>query len=177
MEADEKMILKDMPVDTRNYSIIDNVTGKPIDQDNYTLTIDPEVISKLNQLKKMNEEKIKQAALKDEYQGSSYVNTFTGISLNTNSLSLVGSNMTVNATASNAMIITFYGLTQSNNELMMENAIVNTNVQNVTRFIGLIDNLNGFAEIKNLELLGEIIAEESGFGLFGEIGENSAVTL
>ena len=77
MEADEKMILKDMPVDTRNYSIIDNVTGKPIDQDNYTLTIDPEVISKLNQLKKMNEEKIKQAALKDEYQGSSYVNTFT----------------------------------------------------------------------------------------------------
>ena len=31
--------------------------------------------------------------------------------------------------------------------------------------------------MKNLELLGEIIAEESGFGLFGEIGENSAVTL
>jgi len=55
METDEMMILRDLPVDTRNYTIVDNITGKPIDQSNYTLTIDPEVIKKLNSLKKINE--------------------------------------------------------------------------------------------------------------------------
>jgi len=77
METDERMILKDMPVDTRNYTIVDNITGKPIDQSNYTLTIDNEVIDKLNTLKKMNEEKAKQAALKDKYGSTSLVSTFT----------------------------------------------------------------------------------------------------
>lgn len=77
MEAEELMILRDLPVDTRNYTIIDNITGKPIDQDNYTLTIDPEVIKKLNELKKINEEKVKQAALKDQYDDDSFVSTFT----------------------------------------------------------------------------------------------------
>ena len=77
MGADDRMILKDLPVDTRNYTIIDNISGKPIDQSNYTLTIDADVIKKLNQLKKMNEEKIKQATLKDQYGDSSLVSTFT----------------------------------------------------------------------------------------------------
>ncbi len=71
------MILRDMPVETRNYVIVDNVTGKPIDQSNYTLTIDPEVIKRLNQLKKINEEKVKQAALRDKYGSTSIASTFT----------------------------------------------------------------------------------------------------
>lgn len=77
MEAENRMILRDLPVDTRNYTIIDNITGKPIDQSSYTLTIDDEVINKLNQLKKINEEKVKQAALRDQYGADDYVSTFT----------------------------------------------------------------------------------------------------
>lgn len=77
MEAEETMELRDLPVDTRNYTIIDNITGKPIDQNNYSLTIDPEVISKLNTLKKVNEEKIKQATLKGLYEEATLVETFT----------------------------------------------------------------------------------------------------
>ena len=77
MEKDESMILRDLPVDTRNYTIIDNVTGKPIDDSNYSLTIDTEVIAKLNKLKEMNEEKVRQSALKSQYTGSSTVDTFT----------------------------------------------------------------------------------------------------
>lgn len=77
MEAEESMILRDFPVDTRNYTIVDNITGKPIDQSNYTLTIDPEVIKKLNKLKQVNEEKIKQAALRDQYGNDTLVSTFT----------------------------------------------------------------------------------------------------
>ena len=50
MEAEEKMILRDLPVDTRNYTILDNVTGKPVDQNSYSLTIDPEVKNKINKL-------------------------------------------------------------------------------------------------------------------------------
>jgi hypothetical protein len=77
METDDRMILRDLPVDTRNYTIVDNITGKPIDQSNYTLTIDTEVIKKLNTLKLMNEEKVKQAALRDKYGSTSLVSTFT----------------------------------------------------------------------------------------------------
>ena len=77
MEAQESMELRDLPVDTRNYTIIDNITGKPIDQSNYSLTIDPEVIDKLNALKKVNEEKVKQATLRGLYQDVSLVETFT----------------------------------------------------------------------------------------------------
>ena len=77
METEDRMTLRDMPVDTRNYTIIDNITGKPIDQSSYTLNIDSAVIQKLNTLKKMNEEKIKQAALKDKYGDTSLVTTFT----------------------------------------------------------------------------------------------------
>lgn len=77
MEAEELMILRDLPVNTRNYTIIDNITGKPIDQSNYTLTIDPQVIGKLNKLKQINEEKIRQAALKDQYGNDTLINTFT----------------------------------------------------------------------------------------------------
>jgi len=77
METDEMMILRDLPVDTRNYTIVDNITGKPIDQSNYTLTIDPEVIKKLNSLKKINEEKVKQATLREKYGDTSLVSTFT----------------------------------------------------------------------------------------------------
>ena len=64
METQDTMELRDLPVDTRNYTIIDNITGKPIDQSTYSLTIDPEVIGKLNKLKLVNEEKIRQATLK-----------------------------------------------------------------------------------------------------------------
>lgn len=77
MEAQESMILRDMPIETRNYIIIDNITGKPIDQSNYTLSIDPEVIGKLNKLKKINEEKVKQAALKEKYGNTNIASTFT----------------------------------------------------------------------------------------------------
>ena len=77
MEAQDSMILRDMPVETRNYIIIDNITGKPIDQSNYTLSIDSEVIGKLNKLKKINEEKVKQAALRDKYGNTSIASTFT----------------------------------------------------------------------------------------------------
>ena len=77
MEAEELMILRDLPVDTRNYTIVDNITGKPIDQSTYTLTIDTEVIGKLNKLKQVNEEKIRQAALRDQYGNDTLVSTFT----------------------------------------------------------------------------------------------------
>ena len=77
MEAEETMELRDLPVDTRNYTIVDNVTGKPIEQSKYSLTIDPEVIGKLNTLKKVNEEKIRQATLKGQYKDSPLVDTFT----------------------------------------------------------------------------------------------------
>ncbi len=74
---EESMELRDLPVDTRNYTIIDNITGKPIEQSNYSLTIDPEVINKLNTLKKVNEEKVKQATLRGLYQDLSLVDTYT----------------------------------------------------------------------------------------------------
>lgn len=77
MDSEDQMILRDLPVDTRNYTIVDNITGKSIDQSNYTLTIDPEVIGKLNKLKKVNEEKIKQATLREKYNDDSLVSTFT----------------------------------------------------------------------------------------------------
>lgn len=77
MEAEETMELRDLPVDTRNYTIIDNITGKPIEQSNYSLTIDPEVIGKLNELKRVNEEKIRQASLKSQYGDNTIVDTFT----------------------------------------------------------------------------------------------------
>ena len=77
MESEERMSLHDLPVNTRNYTIIDNITGKPIDQENYTLSIDEEVIKKLNKLKSINEEKTKQAALKAQYGDTNLVQTYT----------------------------------------------------------------------------------------------------
>ena len=77
METQDTMELRDLPVDTRNYTIIDNITGKPIDQSTYSLTIDPEVIGKLNKLKLVNEEKIRQATLKGLYKNDTLVDTFT----------------------------------------------------------------------------------------------------
>lgn len=74
---EESMILRDLPVNTRNYTILDNVTGKPIDQGSYSLTIDKEVISKLNKLKQVNEEKKRQASLKGQYSDIALVDTFT----------------------------------------------------------------------------------------------------
>ena len=74
---EENMILRDLPVNTRNYTILDNVTGKPIDQNSYSLTIDKEVISKLNKLKQVNEEKRRQASLKGQYADITIVDTFT----------------------------------------------------------------------------------------------------
>ena len=74
---EQSMILRDLPVNTRNYTILDNVTGKPIDQSNYSLTIDKEVINKLNKLKQVNEEKRKQASLKGQYSEITLVDTFT----------------------------------------------------------------------------------------------------
>lgn len=77
MESEERMTLHDLPVNTRNYTIIDNITGKPIEQNNYTLSIDEEVIKKLNKLKTINEEKVKQAALKAQYGDTNLVQTYT----------------------------------------------------------------------------------------------------
>lgn len=77
MEAEETMVLRDLPVSTRNYTIIDNVTGKPIDQATYSLTIDKEVVKKLNRLKAVNEEKVRQASLRNQYSDSTFVTTFT----------------------------------------------------------------------------------------------------
>ena len=77
METEDRMTLRDMPVNTRNYTIIDNITGKPIDPSTYTLNLDSEVIQKLNTLKKLNEEKVKQAALRDKYGDTTLVSTFT----------------------------------------------------------------------------------------------------
>jgi len=77
MESQESMELRDLPVETRNYSIIDNITGKPIEQSNYSLTIDPAVIGKLNELKRVSEEKIRQASLKSQYSDTMLVDTFT----------------------------------------------------------------------------------------------------
>ena len=71
------MVLRDLPVDTRNYTILDNVTGKPVDQNTYSLTIDAEVINKLNKLKRVTEEKLKQASLRSAYSDSTLVDTFT----------------------------------------------------------------------------------------------------
>ena len=64
MESEDRMTLHDLPVNTRNYTIIDNITGKPIEQSNYTLSIDEEVIKKLNKLKDINEEKLSKQHLK-----------------------------------------------------------------------------------------------------------------
>lgn len=77
MEAEENMILRDLPVSTRNYTIVDNITGKPIDQETYSLTIDKEVISKLNKLKRVNEEKVRQASLRNQYSGNTLIDTYT----------------------------------------------------------------------------------------------------
>lgn len=77
MEAEANMILRDLPVSTRNYTIVDNITGKPIDQETYSLTIDKEVINKLNKLKRVNEEKVRQASLRNQYSDSTLVDTFT----------------------------------------------------------------------------------------------------
>ena len=77
MEAEANMILRDLPVSTRNYTIVDNITGKPIDQETYSLTIDKEVINKLNKLKRVNEEKVRQASLRNQYSDSTLVDTYT----------------------------------------------------------------------------------------------------
>lgn len=77
MESEDKMILRDLPVDTRNYTILDNITGKPVEQNSYSLTIDPDVINKLNKLKQITEEKIRQASLKSTYSDATLVETFT----------------------------------------------------------------------------------------------------
>ena len=74
---EEGMILKDLPVQTRNYTIIDNVTGKPVDQNEYSLTIAPSVIDKLKALKQVNEQKIKEASMRNSYSSDAMVSTFT----------------------------------------------------------------------------------------------------
>lgn len=77
MESDKNMKLTDLPVETRNYKIIDNITGKAIDQKNYSLNIDTAVVGNLNKLKQINEEKTKQANLRSQYGEESLVTTFT----------------------------------------------------------------------------------------------------
>ncbi len=77
MDTNDSMELRDLPVDTRNYTIVDNITGKPIDDSKYKLTIDPAVIKRLNELKKLNEEIIKNATLKGQYKDATLVSTFT----------------------------------------------------------------------------------------------------
>jgi len=73
---DENMTLRDLPVQTRNYTIIDNKTGKPVDQSTFSLDIAPNVLGKLKKLKEVNEEKIKAASARTN-QDAGLISTFT----------------------------------------------------------------------------------------------------
>lgn len=76
MEED-KVKIYDVPSKTRNYTIIDNTTGKPINQEDYSLEINPSVIERLKALKKVNEEKVKEAENKVEFEDAGIITAYT----------------------------------------------------------------------------------------------------
>lgn len=74
---DDKVKIYDVPSKTRNYTIIDNTTGKPMNQENFSLEVNPSVIDRLKALKKVNEEKIKEAENKEVFEDTGIINAFT----------------------------------------------------------------------------------------------------
>lgn len=77
MEGQQTIVLKNLPIATRNYTVVDTATGKPIDNATYSLTIAPHVIEKLYELKRINEEKKQQAALRQQYAHDSLTTAYT----------------------------------------------------------------------------------------------------
>lgn len=77
MEGQQTIVLKNLPITTRNYTVVDTATGKPVDNTTYSLTIAPHVIEKLYELKRINEEKKQQAALRQQYAQDSLTSAYT----------------------------------------------------------------------------------------------------
>lgn len=77
MEGQQTIVLKNLPITTRNYTVVDTATGKPVDNTTYSLTIAPHVIEKLYELKRINDEKKQQAALRQQYAQDSLTSAYT----------------------------------------------------------------------------------------------------
>ncbi len=77
MEGQQTIVLKNLPITTRNYTVVDTATGKPVESNTYSLTISPQVIAKLHELKKVNEEKKQQASFRNQYEGDSLTSAYT----------------------------------------------------------------------------------------------------
>ena len=77
MEGQQTIVLKNLPITTRNYTVVDTATGKPVDNTTYSLTIAPHVIEKLYELKRINEEKKQQAAFRQQYAQDSLTSAYT----------------------------------------------------------------------------------------------------
>ena len=77
MEGQQTIVLRNLPITTRNYTVVDTATGKPVDNTTYSLTIAPHVIEKLYELKRINEEKKQQAALRQQYAQDSLTSAYT----------------------------------------------------------------------------------------------------
>lgn len=77
MEGNQTIVLKNLPLTTRNYQIVDSATGKPIENTSYSLTIAPHVIESLYELKRINEEKKQQALFREQYVEHSLTNAYT----------------------------------------------------------------------------------------------------
>lgn len=77
MEGNQTIVLKNLPLTTRNYQIVDSATGKPIENTSYSLTIAPHVIESLYELKRINEEKKQQAKFREQYADHSLTDAYT----------------------------------------------------------------------------------------------------
>lgn len=79
MEGNQTIVLKNLPLTTRNYQIVDSATGKPIENSSYSLTIAPHVIESLYELKRINEEKKQQAMFREQYANHSLTSAYTPV--------------------------------------------------------------------------------------------------
>lgn len=77
MEELGTIVLKNLPISTRNYQIVDTATGKPIENNTYSVKIAPHVIENLYELKRINEEKKQQAKFRQEYADHSLTDAYT----------------------------------------------------------------------------------------------------
>lgn len=77
MEELGTIVLKNLPISTRNYQIVDTATGKPIENNTYSVKIAPHVIENLYELKKINEEKKQQAKFREQYADHSLTDAYT----------------------------------------------------------------------------------------------------
>lgn len=77
MEELGTIILKNLPISTRNYQIVDTATGKPIENNSYSVKIAPHVIENLYELKKINEEKKQQAKFREQYADHTLTDAYT----------------------------------------------------------------------------------------------------